>query len=44
MENRKLYPKGMLHTVFGDYKEHRKKKKEERKAKKKDDKSKKDKK
>ena len=29
VDNRKAYPKGMLHTVFGDYKEHKKKKKEE---------------
>jgi len=29
-----MHPKGMLHTVFGDYKEHRKKKKEEHKKKK----------
>ena len=27
---RKAHPKGMLHTVYGDYKEHRRKKKEER--------------
>ena len=30
IELRKAHPKGILHTIYGDYKEHRRKKKEER--------------
>jgi len=42
IELRKTYPKGMLHTKFGDYREHRKKRKEERKKKREERKKKKE--